>query len=188
MATDADRVVACKIGLGIQLSTTDFDSLILQKIGLVQGFMAGAGVGADVLNSDAATPVIVLGVGDAWSLGTDELKFSLVFMMLLGQLVAKSSLLTVAVNPADGAADVSIDVKPVLTFCRRLASYCVSLTTYDAQVVVSVSTVLDITGTVVTVVPSAALAAGTKYALVIEATAADGPGLGRTVVAFTTAG
>lgn len=187
MATTDQLRDACKTGLNIQLTETAFDAVIDQKTALVKGFMIGAGISQAILDSDLATPIIVLGVGDTWSLEAGELKFSPVFLMLLGQLAAKSSVLTVATDPAAGAADVPVDVKPVLTFSRALACHRVALKTYDDQADVLVITSLDITGKVITVAPGANLVGGTKYALIIEATAVGGPSLSRTVVGFTTA-
>jgi len=58
---------------------------------------------------------------------------------------------------------------------------------YDTQDAVVISTGIDITKKNVTITPSSDLMAGTKYAIVIEATSAAGPSLERTVISFTTA-
>jgi hypothetical protein len=187
MATPDSLLAACKAGLNIQATESAFDAVLSQKITLVQGFMSGAGVAADVLNSDAATPVIVLGVGDTWNLEGGELKFSPVFLILVGQLAAKSSLLTVTPDQQDGAADVAVTVKPRLTFNRSLSAYTVRLRLYTGFADLPAVVTLDVTQRVLTVTPSSNLAAGTKYAIIVTAAAADGPSLARTVLAFTTA-
>jgi hypothetical protein len=188
MATAAELLAACKAGLNIQASETAFDDVLGQKITLIQGFLTGAGVSADVLGSDLAVPVIVLGVGDTWNLDAGELKFSPVFLMLVSQLAAKGSKLNFTSTPLDGATNVPISVAPSLTFSQRLASHNLRIRRYTDQADVPTDVMLDITEKVLTATPRASLTAATKYALVVEAASVDGPGLARTVLAFTTAG
>ena len=149
--------------------------------------MTGAGVNATVMAPGMATGVIVLGVGDIWNQSSGEVKFSGVFHMLLTQLVAASALLTYTASPVDGATGVAVSTKPALTFDRRLASYSVLLLTYDDEEDVPFTAELDITHKVLTVTPSANLAAATKYGLIFQAASADGPSVERTVISFTTA-
>lgn len=187
MATTDALLAACKVGLGIQPTTTAFDGLLVQKITLVKGYMAGAGVSTEVLDSDEATATIVLGVSDSWNLSAGEVKFSPIFTTLVSQLAAASTVLAMVGDPADGSTGVPVDVKPVLTFNRKLASYSASLMLYDTQDAVTSSVTLDVTGKVLTLTPASGLAAGTKYAIAISAVAVDGPSL-RAVLQFTTAG
>jgi len=185
---DAELLIECKKGLNIQADTTSFDEVLLQKLFTVKAFMIGAGISNEKMENDLAVGIIVLGVVDLWNLGGGEIKFSPVFYTLLTQLAASSGLLTiVTTSPADEATGVSVSVNPVLTFNKRLSSYSVQMVEYDTQDAVVISTGIDITKKNVTITPSSDLMAGTKYAIVIEATSAAGPSLERTVISFTTA-
>jgi len=180
---------ACKVGLGIQTGTTAFDDVIDQKVLLVQGYMLGAGVSAATMEGSQAVGVLVLGVGDLWELKPGEVKLSGAFNMALTQLCAASSLLGLTTDPADGDEDVLVDESLLLTFDRRIASYSVRLVELDGTTETDLPFALayDITRRVLTVTPSSALTEATHYALVVEAQAAAGPSLPRTVISFVTA-
>jgi len=186
MATLEELRTACKIGLNIQTDSTAFNSVLDQKINLVQGYMLGAGVSQEQLDTEMGISVLALGVGDSWNLSAGETKFSTAFHALLTQLTAASRLLTFTTTPTDGAIGVVVDVKPMLMFNKRLAGYTVQLKEYDSQVDVPFTAALDITEKVITITLGSNLVTATKYALVVEATSTDGPSLARTVISFTT--
>jgi len=81
---------ACKSGLNIPLSSTAFDAVLTQKLLAVKGYMKGAGVSDEMLSSDLAIGVIVMGVCDIWNINSGETKFSPVFHTLLTQLMVSS--------------------------------------------------------------------------------------------------
>lgn len=184
--TDAELLVECKKGLSIQVDSTAFDSVLMQKLLAVKSYMKGSGIADEIMTDNLAVGVIVMGVGDLWNLGGGEIKFSPVFHILLTQLAAASSLLMLTSIPVDKATGIAIDVKPILTFNRRLASYSVRLAKYDTQIDVSFASTLDITGKVVTITPNSFLDAATKYAIVIDAVSEAGPSLAGAVIDFTT--
>ncbi|MEH7157470.1 hypothetical protein V7121_14580 [Neobacillus drentensis] len=76
----------CKIGLGISLETSGFDSLIMQKIKVVKSYMKNAGVSDAKMEDDLAIGVIVMGVGDLWETQGGGVKFSPAFHTMLNQL------------------------------------------------------------------------------------------------------
>ena len=180
---------ACKVGLGIQPATTDFDGVIDQKVALVQGYMLGAGVSVAAMEGAQAVGVLVLGVSDLWELKPGEVKFSDAFNMHLTQLCAGSSLLGLTSDPADGDEDVLVDESLTLTFDRRIVSYSVRLVELDGTTETDLPFALayDIARKALTVTPSSVLTEATHYALVVEAQAAAGPSLPRTVISFVTA-
>lgn len=186
--TNTELLAACKTALNIQQSTTAFDGVITQKLLAVKSYMKGAGISDALMNDDLAVGVIVMGVADIWNVDGGETKFSPVFHTMLTQLAAKSSLLTVASTPADGATGVAVGVKPSLVFNRRIKSYKASIVVYATQEAVAITAEFDITETALTLTPKANLAAATKYAVVIdEAVSRDGPSLSRNIIGFTTA-
>lgn len=183
---DIDLLLECKKGLDIQSESTDFNSILNPKILIVKAFMLGAGVSEAKLNDDLAVGIIVMGVADIWNSKGGEIKFSPLFYTMLGQLTAGSSLLVMTSSPANGATGIAVNVQPVLTFDKRLSGYNVQLVEYDTQDAVTIDLDLDITRKIITITPRSTLAAGTKYGLVVDATAVSGPTLGRTVTNFTT--
>jgi len=185
--TTAELVAEVKTALNIQAATTEFDDVIEQKVLVVVDYIQQAGVSAAQLDTDAGVGVIVLGATDLWGLEAGEVRFSPAFYALATQLAAGSSLLTVIVNPADGATGVAVDVAPTLTFNRRIDDYSVALVEYESQDEMNIDIDLDVTEKVLTITPTSDLDAGTKYALVFTATSVLGPSLERTVSAFTTA-
>lgn len=84
-----DFLAECKIGLGIDVDTTDLDGPVKQKIVAVQSFLKNGGVKDEVLLSDAAIGAIVVGVTDLWDLKSGEIKFSPVFYTLANQLAVR---------------------------------------------------------------------------------------------------
>jgi hypothetical protein len=185
--TDAEILIECKKGLGIQADSTAFDGVLTQKLLAVKGFMTGAGVSAEMMATDLAVGVIVMGVTDLWKVEGGESKFSPAFYTLVSQLAIGGNILTVSSNPADGAANVAVDVGPVLIFNKRITGYTVSLVNYSTKISIPTTVSLDITGRILTIKPTSNLGAATKYAVVIDsATAHSGQTLGYTVISFTT--
>jgi len=185
--TDAELLIECKKGLNIAAASTAQDGVLTQKLLAVKAYMANAGVAAEMLATDLAVGVLVLGVTDVWNLECGTVKFSPVFYTLLSQLALASSVITVTGNPADGATEVELDVQPALTFNSRIKQYQVALKTYDAQETVAFSGAeLDVTGKILTLTPAAPLAAATKYAICISAVSYAGPAREYTVLSFTT--
>ena len=84
--TDAQLLEQCKVGLNISPETTDFDSILTQKLLAVKSYMRGAGVSETAMTNDLAVGVIVMGVGDIWNTEGGEIKFSPAFHTLLTQL------------------------------------------------------------------------------------------------------
>ena len=84
--TDAELLIECKKGLGIQADSTAFDGVLTQKLLAVKGFMTGAGVSAEMMATDLAVGVIVMGVTDLWKVEGGESKFSPAFYTLVSQL------------------------------------------------------------------------------------------------------
>ena len=186
--TDNELLAECKDALNIQQSTTAFDSVLTQKLLSVKSYMKGAGISDVMMNDDQAVEVIVMGIGDLWNVEGGEIKFSSVFHIMLTQLAARSSILTVSSTPAEGATGIVVGVHPVLTFDRRIKSYKISIVTYDTQEAITVEGSLDVTGKVLIITPSSNLTASTKYAIVIESAAAySGQTLDYAVISFTTA-
>jgi hypothetical protein len=81
---------AVKKGLGMPLSTSNFDDVLNQKILVVKSYMLGAGVCESLLEDDLAVGIIVLGVTDLWRLDGGEIKFSKAFHTLISQLACRS--------------------------------------------------------------------------------------------------
>ena len=185
--TDAELLIECKKGLNIQVESTAFDGVLTQKLLAVKSFMTGAGVSSEMMADDLAVGAIVMGVADLWNMESGEIKFSPVFLSSVTQLAAKSAVLTVSSSPADNATGVAVSVNPALTFSGRMKSYKVAIVNYSTQDPVGTTTELDVTGKVLTLSPSANLAAATKYAIVISsAVSYVGPSLQYTVLSFTT--
>jgi hypothetical protein len=88
--SDAELLVACKVGLNIPVASTAFDGVLSQKLLAVKGYMKGAGVSDVTLASDTAVGAIVVGVTDLWNIQGGEIKFSPVFHTLLTQLAIAS--------------------------------------------------------------------------------------------------
>lgn len=82
--TDAELLTKIKSALGI---TGDFQDDTLQVyIDDVKGVMQGAGVPADVVNSNAAVGCIARGVADLWNYGSGNAKLSDYFRLRMLQL------------------------------------------------------------------------------------------------------
>lgn len=88
--TNEELLVQCKIGMGIPLSSTAFDSILMQKMLAVRGYMAGAGASIEKMDSPAGVATMVVGVADLWEVESGETKFSPVFHTLLTQLSVSS--------------------------------------------------------------------------------------------------
>lgn len=84
--TDAELLVECKKGLDIQVDSTAFDGVLIQKLLAVKSFMRRAGVSNEAMEDDLAVGVIVMGVADLWNAGGGDIKFSPAFSTILGQL------------------------------------------------------------------------------------------------------
>jgi hypothetical protein len=186
--TDAELLIECKKGLGIQVGSTAFDGVLTQKLLAVKSYMKGAGVTDEAMADNLAVGVIVMGVADLWKVEGGEIKFSPAFYTLLSQLAIGGNVLTLSSNPADGAINIAVNVQSVLTFNKRITGYDVSLVNYSTKISIPITASLDITGKVLTIKPTSNLDAATKYAVVIDsATAFSGQTLGYTVISFTTA-
>lgn len=185
--TDAELLTECKKGLAIPVASTGFDGVLNQKLLAVKSYMKRAGVNDVIMIDDLAVGIIVMGVADLWSVGGGEIKFSPVFNILLSQLAMGSSVLTLLSNPVNGSVAIAINVQPVLTFNNRIVSHKTSMVNYDTLIPITITSVLDITGKILTIKPSGNLSNLTKYAIVVDtATAFSGQTLNRTVVSFTT--
>lgn len=185
--TDAELLTECKTGLGIQVDSTAFDSVLTQKLLAVKSFMHNAGVTDDAMGNDMAVGVIVMGVTDLWKIEGGEIKFSPAFYTLISQLAIGGNILTVSSNPADGAIGVAVNTEPVLTFNKRITAYTISLVNYSTKDSITVTAELDITGKILTITPNSNLDAATKYAIVIKSVIAySGQKLDYTVISFTT--
>ena len=88
--TDAELLIECKKGLGMQTDSTEFDGVIAQKVLAIKAFIKDAGVSDTVMNSDLCVGTIVMGVTDLWSTEGGNTKFSPLFYTFLGQLSAAS--------------------------------------------------------------------------------------------------
>jgi hypothetical protein len=186
--TDAELLIECKKGLGQQVTGTDFNDVLTQKLLAVKSFMTSAGVTSTMMADDLAVGAIVMGVADLWNVEGGEIKFSPVFYSIVSQLAIGSSVLTVSSSPADEDVAVAVSVQPVLTFNSRIKNYKVNMVKYDTQDSIAATMTLDITGKVLTLEPDSNLDPATKYAIVIDsAVSYAGPGLCYTVLSFTTA-
>ncbi|WP_067725363.1 hypothetical protein [Oceanobacillus damuensis] len=87
MTTD-ELVVECKKGLNIAVDNTELDGILKQKIIAVKSFLKNGGVSEEVMATDDAIGVIVVGVTDLWELKAGEVKFSPVFFTLATQLAS----------------------------------------------------------------------------------------------------
>jgi hypothetical protein len=87
---DNELLIECKKGLGISVSSTNFDGPLLQKILTVKTYMLGAGISEEILNSDLAVGTIVVGVTDIWNIQSGTIKFSPIFYDFATQLAIKS--------------------------------------------------------------------------------------------------
>ena len=83
---ELDLLNECKKGLSIPIESTDFDSLLNQKLLAVKLYMKTAGGSDEKLTNDLAVAVMVMGVSDVWELKAGEVKFSPVFFTLVSQL------------------------------------------------------------------------------------------------------
>lgn len=185
--TNEQLLEKVKIGLGVPIASTAQNGTLTQKFLAVKSFMKGAGVSDAMLETDLGIDTIRIGVTDIWNLEAGEIKFSPVFHSFITSLEAESILLTASCNPADGATNIALDVKPVLIFSHRLKTYSVQLYVYDhTDQEVFIDLKLDVTEKVLTIEPGANLSAATKYAIVVSAVSVKGPQLERTVFSFTT--
>jgi len=185
--TDAELLIECKAGLGIQSGSTEFDRLLASKLLAIKSSMKHAGVSDEMMNDDLAIGVIVMGVADLWNSGGGEIKSSPVFYSLLSQLTAGSLVLTASSNPTDGETNVPVNMQPILTFSNRVKSYAVSILTYDALKPIAIASELDITGKKLTLKPGDNLDPATKYAIVVEDIIAhNGQIIEHKVIGFTT--
>lgn len=73
---------------------TDFDAVILQKIGTIQSIMTEGGATAAQLETRNAAECIMRGVSDIWR--QDKPELSPLFYILLGQVLAGSKVETQA--------------------------------------------------------------------------------------------
>lgn len=86
--TEPQLLEMVKASLGM---VGDFnDKPLMQNIKAVKNYLRNGGVSDDVLQSDAATSTIVIGVTDLFNLQSGEIKFSPAFFMLTTQLEAVS--------------------------------------------------------------------------------------------------
>ena len=179
--TDAELLIECKAGLGIQSGSTEFDRLLASKLLAIKSSMKHAGVSDEMMNDDLAI------VADLWNSGGGEIKSSPVFYSLLSQLTAGSLVLTASSNPTDGETNVPVNMQPILTFSNRVKSYAVSILTYDALKPIAIASELDITGKKLTLKPGDNLDPATKYAIVVEDIIAhNGQIIEHKVIGFTT--
>lgn len=84
--TDTELLNDVKIGMGIPLSSTAQDSVVMQKLLIVKAFLMGAGVSEIDIYSKVALGAIVCGVTDIWNLEGGNIKFSPLFYTLANQL------------------------------------------------------------------------------------------------------
>lgn len=84
--TNAELLIECKTGLGIQEDSTAFDNVLNQKIIAVKSFMRRAGVSDETLASEDVIGVLVMGVGDIWNQEAGAVKFSPAFISMTAQL------------------------------------------------------------------------------------------------------
>ena len=150
--------------------------------------MRSAGVSDVTMSDDVAIGIIVMGVADLWNLGAGEIKFSPAFFTLLTQLTFGDSTLSFTSNVLTGTTGVAVSVRPVLTFNKRVSSYGVRIVNLATITSVLASISLDITGTVLTIIPNINLDNITNYAVVVDyATAYSGQTLEYKTISFTTA-
>ena len=185
--TDAELLIECKDGLGIQPGSTEFDRLLASKLLVTKSSMKHAGVSDEMLEDDLSVGTIVMGVADLWNNKSGEVKFSPLFYTFLSQLTAGSLVLTVSSNPTDGATNVPVNMQPILTFSNRIKSYAVGILTYDTLKSIAIASELDITGKKLTLKPGDNLDPATKYAIVAENIIAhNGQIIEHKVIGFTT--
>jgi len=183
---NAELLIECKAGLDIQADSTNFDSVLMQKLLAVKSYIKRAGVSEETMNDDLAVGVIVMGVSDLWNANTGEIKFSPVFHTLLCQL-SFDNILTLLSNPAAGAENIAVTVQPTLTFSKQISDYDISIVNYDTQNSLSITVSLDITKKILKLKPSNNLDAATKYAIVINSvTASSGEKMDYKILDFTT--
>lgn len=72
----------------------------------------------------------------------------------------------VSSNPKDSAINVALDVNPSITFNNKIADNEILLLD-DSNSIMSINKSLDITGKIITIVPSAALTANKKYSILV---------------------
>lgn len=186
--TDTELLTACKTGLGIPTSSTAFDGVITQKLLAVKSYMRSAGVSDVTMSDDVAVGIIVMGVADLWNLGAGEIKFSPAFFTLLTQLSFGDSTLSFVGSILDGATGVSVSVRPVLTFNKRISNYSVNIVNLVTLIPIQSTTSLDISGMILTISPNSDLDSGSNYAIIVNyATAFSGQTLDYKTVSFTTA-
>lgn len=88
--TTAELVAESKKSLNIPEDATAFDAVLAQKVLAVKGYLAGAGVSTEQMDTDAGIGVIVMGVADLWTIRGGETKFSPAFTIMASQLAAAS--------------------------------------------------------------------------------------------------
>lgn len=166
--TDAELLIECKKGLGIPVSSTAQDNVLLQKLKAIKYYMTEAGVSDEILESDLAIGTIVLGVTDIWNLDGGSVKSSPIFNSFVCQLTTKSTMLTMlSSDPTDGKIDVSISVNPILVFNKRIYTYNITLVKISTMGDVSITFSKNITGKILTIIPDNDLESGTEYEISI---------------------
>lgn len=70
----------------LNIAGAQFDNTLLLIISEVKGYLASAGVSADVLNSALAVGCIARGVADLWNYGNGDTKLSEYFYQRAAQL------------------------------------------------------------------------------------------------------
>lgn len=84
--TTADLILKCKIGLQLDILSSDLDGLLEQKILMVKNYMSNAGVTDINMDSELGIGTIVLGVTDVWIIQGGKATFSDMFVSLVNQL------------------------------------------------------------------------------------------------------
>ena len=82
--TDVELLAKIKIGLGI--TTSFMDDILMVYIDEVRAFMVSAGVKKSVIDSSASVGCILRGVTDLWNYGNGNATFSEYFRMRVIQL------------------------------------------------------------------------------------------------------
>lgn len=82
--TDAELL--SKVKQSLNIAGDQFDATLQLYIEEVKGFLAGAGVRADVIKSTLAVGCIARGVADMWNYGNGDTKLSEYFLQRVGQL------------------------------------------------------------------------------------------------------
>jgi len=90
---DAGLLIECKKGLGMSISSTNFDEPLTQKLLAVKQYMIFSGVSETMLDNDLAVGAIVMGVTDIWNIQGGGIKFSPLFYGFVTQLAIKSEVI-----------------------------------------------------------------------------------------------